>query len=275
MGKSKTAEFKRINDGGFVPRQSSLMIERYEKEQNRKAREAKLVEERKKWDRWGTEYLAKEKERRATDAERLKVHEEELRRKQEEFNKPLPEFAPRIPQEVRGKFFQYVARVVSDALWNLENRADDPFGDERENAAILGEKIPPPKPPRKKVPAECLKAALRVSTLKMGGLTVRIYIFIDVSHSCFNEIDRVWLGVYSYSDGSHFDSRIEYRIKRNLWRNVPYFVSFDPGRQEGVDPYVRVIEWDVHREQEGDFAFLKKSGFCYPGEDRVVHLEIF
>lgn len=241
MGKSKAARIQKIDDGGFVPRQSSLAIQMHEKAQMRRAREAKLTEGR------------------AINAERLKAHEEELRRKQEEFDKPLPDFPPRIPQEVRAKFFQYVAHVVSDTLWNLEN----PEGDEQD----AHEKLP-----RKKVPAECLKAALRISTLGIGGLATRLYIFVDISRSCFNESDKIWLGAYSYSAGFPFDNRIEYRIKCNLWKNVPYFVSFDPERQN-VDRATQVIEWDVHRER--DFEILKKSGFLYPDEKRVIHLEIF
>lgn len=257
MGKSKATKFQTLDDGGYVPRQHPL--------HGKAIQEARLAEERKKWDRQYKEYLAKERERAITEARRVKALEEALekerKRKEEEYNKPLPEFEPRIPQEVRGKFFQYVARVVSDALWNLEHQ--------------FGEEIPPPKPPRKKMFAESLKAALRISTLKMDGLAARVYIFVDMSHSCFNETDRVLLGAYSYLEGDHFDRRVEYRIKCNLFKNIPYFASFDPERQKNANPRVRIIEWDVHRERDGDFAILKKSGFCYPGEDHVVHLEIF
>lgn len=280
MGKSKTAEIQMLDDGGFVARQSTLIIEARNMARRREVREVKFVKRREEQDRRMAEHRAKEKERLAAEAERLKAHEEELRRKQEEYDKPLPEFAPRIPQEVRGKFFQYVARVVSDALWNLEypEYRDDPLGYEQENAAILGEDPPhQAKPPRKKVPAECLKAALRISKLAPFDksetrirLRATIYIFIDDRQLCFTTEDRTWLNSHN------FDKRFSYRIQKNLGKNVPFFASFD---NQYFDPlqneHISAIFFDVFREWDSAFTDLKKSGYLPSGEKEVIHLEIF
>lgn len=281
MGKSKTAEIQMLDDGGFVARQSTLIIEARNMARRREAREVEFARRREEQDRRMAEYRTKEKERLAADAERTKTAEEERRREKEKYNKPLPEFAPRIPQEVRGKFFQYVARVISDALWNLEypEYRDDPFGYEQENAAILGEEIPPPrvKPPRKKVPAECLKAALRISKLKpfvqsetRMRLRATIYIFIYDRQPCFTTEDRTWLNSH------HFDKRFSYRIQKNLGKNVPFFFSldnqyFNPQQNDRIS----ATFLDVFREWDPSFTDLKKSGYLPSGEKEVIHLEIF
>lgn len=281
MGKSKVKAVAELMDGGFVPRQFTLIIENRNTARRREVREVEFARRREKQDRLMAEHRAKENERLAADAERLKAHNEKLRQKQEEYNKPLPEFAPRIPQEVRGKFFEYVARVVSDALWNLEypEYRDDPFGYEQENAAILGEEIPPPrvKPPRKKVPAECLQAALRISKLAPFDksetrirLRATISIFIDDRQPCFTTEDRTRLGSH------HFDKRFSYRIQKNLGKNVPFFLSldnqyFNPQQNDRIS----ATFLDVFREWDPAFTDLKKSGYLPSGEKEVVHLEIF
>jgi hypothetical protein len=308
MGKSKAVEFTNLNDGGLVPRQSVSTVrarEEARKKEMLRAQLAKEMEQRRK-KRLAlfaiTEATRKEKE--AAVAVRLAKIELERKQREEKYNIPLPHFAPRVPQAVREKFFKYAARIASDALWNLHNPDNDPLGDKAEAAARLGEEIPSPtKPPRKKVPAECLKAALRISKLKEGwqkkdytfmsmergaarweyleklekknGLRVSIHVFIDAMHTCFDEGDRVWLGSRNYLGGRHFGKRLEYRMRRNIWKeqNIPYFASFDPDRQDLNAP-TRVVEWDVNYEQDG-LDRLKKSGYLEGDEEKVVHLEIF
>ena len=236
MVKSKAAELASLEDGGFVPRRSILAI----KIQTELIREKAREEERQR-------YWAK------IDAE-VKAAEEERKRKEEEYNRPLPEFTPCVPPLVRGQFFQYLGRVVNDAL-----RAT--LAEVNSSAIRHGYSPKAVEFEAKLIVPQQLSAALRLSQTLRDGIVVRLYIKIDDQQYKGNE--RV------------FQRRITYRLENNVSKNVPFFRAFDPkadtDKKNGACKLVDELVFFV----VDDFVDLKKSGFLYPQEEKVIHLEFF
>ena len=250
MGKSKAKTMAELNDGGFVARQSILFIKTQEEAHRREAREARLVEERKVWEHKHAEYLAREKERIAAAAELLKAHEKRLRQKQDEYDKPLPLFKPQILEEVKRQFFGYVGRVVNDAVFSIHE--DWHINDELARF--------------KKIPAQSLGAALRLSQLNIGRISVILFLHVDLS-LCDGEQRAIF-------KTKIFRNKVVYRIQGNLFKNIPYFSEFDPTQKAG-NPNLQIDSFRVSLWHEPDFSLLKKIGFTYPQEEKVIHLEIF
>lgn len=164
--------------------------------------------------------------------------------------KPLSNFKPQIPEAIKRQFFGYVGCVANDAAFSVHE--DWHVNDELARF--------------KKIPAQSLGAALRLSQLKNIGISVILYLHVDL-FSC-DENQRAILNTKVFRD------KVVWQIRKNLFKNIPYFSAFAPSKR-AENPVHQVDCFRVSLWLEPDFSRLKKIGFIYPQEEKVIHLEIF
>lgn len=206
-----------------------------------------------------------EKEKRTE--EYRKAQEEERKRQEEEkerqrlYNIPLPDFCPRLSHEVRAKFFTYTARVVNDAGRATAERLNTGILYDADKYWMDDEDLRSMFYVWKEIPASCLYAAFRISAWKGGGTCVHLHIFME---------NPAYLNFFTcYTQfGKKFKTRVEWRLKNNLLRNIPELQTL-----LGCSDITDVTVWTENREWHA--AELKKSGYLFSNEEKVTHLEFF
>jgi len=195
----------------------------------------------------------REEAQKAYEREQARLRELEEKR-QAEYNKPLPEFAPKVARETRVRLLTYVAKVFNDAVRKtlLEdadnvNRYSWYYGQDRVDTNFEDR------------PVQEFSVAIRVAELNpiRGSSRVDQFGVLYVRHESHGDEKRLYLaGHYK------LQRRVCYRLKENLFKNLP-ILEQTLGKQFDVRMGV-------------PFDELKKSGYkAEPGEQRVVHLEIF
>lgn len=195
------------------------------------------------------------------EAERERIRKQE----QEEYDRPLPEFPPRIPREIRVRLLTYVARVCNDAIKKIllkdvekTQRHFYSYGPhDIEDAARRSREF-------RGVPVQEFATAIRLAELKqlssdgMGGITT-----VAVLYVLCRSTDKKLVAPLQ---DRYFLRHVPLRLENNLLKNVP-------GTWEILGEN---FEARVYTLGDYEFAELKKSGYeAQPGEEKVVHLEIF